>query len=66
VAHPELIVSDIKYGIESAYFFWDSRHINPIADSDDVVKVTIAVNGGTNGIDDRKMRLKKIKALMGI
>jgi predicted chitinase len=66
VAHPELIVSDIKYGIESAYFFWDSRHINPIADSDDVVKVTIAVNGETNGIDDRKMRLKKIKALMGI
>ncbi len=66
IAHPELIVTDLNYGIESAYFFWDSRRINPIADSDDVVKVTEAVNGGTNGLDDRKIRLKKIKTVMGI
>jgi predicted chitinase len=66
VVHPDLIITEIKYGIESAFFFWDSHDINPIADSDDVVKVTIAVNGGTNGIDDRKIRLKKIKLVMGI
>jgi len=66
VAHPDLIVTDIKYGIESAYYYWDSRHINPIADSDDVVEVTKAVNGGNIGLDDRKMRLKKIKTVMGI
>jgi predicted chitinase len=66
VAHPDLIVTDTKYGIESAYFFWDSRNINAIADSDDAVKVTIAVNGGTIGLDDRKLRLKKIKTAIGI
>ncbi len=66
VAHPELIVTEPRYGIESAYFSWYSRNINPIADSDDVVEITIAVNGGTNGIDDRKMRLKNIKTVMGI
>jgi predicted chitinase len=66
VAHPELIATDIQYGIESAFFFWDSRNINAIADSDDVIKVTEAVNGGTIGLEDRKMRLQKIKAAMGI
>lgn len=65
VAHPEL-VTETKYGIESAYSFWDWRNINPIADSDDVVKVTFAVNSGTCGLDDRKMRLKNIKTAMGI
>lgn len=66
VAHPDLIVTDIKYGIESAYYYWDSRHINSIADTDDVVEVTKAVNVGDIGLDDRKMRLKKIKTVMGI
>lgn len=63
VATPELLVTT-QYGIESAFFFWDSRKINSIADSDDVVKVTEAVNGGQIGLDDRKMRLKKVKAAM--
>ncbi|HJY84134.1 MAG TPA: lytic enzyme [Candidatus Binatia bacterium] len=66
VANPDLLITDMQYGIESAFYFWDARNINPIADSDDVTKVTEAVNGGLNGLPDRKARLEKVKRALGI
>jgi len=66
VAEPDLLLTHPQYGIESAYFFWDARRINRIADADDVVKVTMAVNGGTIGLPDREARLKKLKKALGI
>ena len=66
VNNPELLASEQKYGIESAFFYWDSRGINAIADSDNVENVTTAVNGGLNGLADRKARLDKIKHALGI
>lgn len=66
VANPDLLVTDTKYGIESAYFFWDARRINAIADSDNVRDVTIAVNGGLNGLPDREARLTRVKKALGI
>jgi predicted chitinase len=66
VANPELLGSDIRYGIESAFFFWDFRNINAIADTDDVTKVTLAVNGGSNGLQDRQARLQRIKLALHV
>jgi predicted chitinase len=66
VANPDLLVSEPKYGIESAYFYWDSRNINAIADTDDVERVTIAVNGGLNGLAERQAALQRIKTELGI
>jgi predicted chitinase len=66
VANPDLLVTDTKYGIESAYFFWDSRGLNAIADSDNVGDVTTAVNGGLNGLPDREARLKRVKKALSI
>lgn len=66
VAHPDLLVSELKYGTESAFFFWDTRNINADADRDDLKAVTIDVNGGTNGLPDRRARLERIKKAMGI
>jgi predicted chitinase len=64
-ANPELL-NELAYGVESAFFYWDSRNINAIADTDNLTKVTIAVNGGTNGLTDREARLKRIKKELGI
>jgi len=66
VADPDLLLTDTKYGIESAYFFWGSRKINAIAYSDNVHDVTIAVNGGLNGLSDREARLQSVKKALGI
>jgi predicted chitinase len=66
VADPDLLVTQLKYGIESAFFFWDARNVNEEADQDDVEAVTIKINGGLNGLADRRQRLERIKQAMGI
>lgn len=42
--------------LESALWFWDSRNLNPIADTGDIVKLTKIINGGDIGLDDRRTR----------
>lgn len=64
VANPDLLVSEPKYGIESAFFFWDANNLNTIADTDKINDVTMAVNNGLNGLADRVARLTRIKKVM--
>ncbi len=66
VESPDLLVTDHQYGIESAFYFWDARNLNAVADADDVRDVTIKVNGGLNGLPDREARLKNVKEALGI
>jgi predicted chitinase len=66
VAEPELLMSERKYAIESAFYYWDARTVNALADLDDLEQVTRAVNGGLNGLEDRGVRLASIKKALGI
>lgn len=60
---PALLAED-KYAALSAAWYWDWRNINSAAESDDVTRVTRLINGGTVGLDDRKARLDKAKAVL--
>ncbi|WP_202033862.1 glycoside hydrolase family 19 protein [Massilia sp. Dwa41.01b] len=66
VADPDLLLSELKYAIESAFHYWETRKVNALADLDDLEGVTRAVNGGLNGLDDRGARLARIKKALGI
>ena len=66
VAQPDLVMSELKYAIESAFYYWDARTVNTLADLDDLEQVTRAVNGGLNGLEDRGARLASIKKVLGI
>lgn len=66
VANPDLLVSNIGYAVESAFYFWDSANVAVSADADDINAVTLKINGGLNGLDDRRARLIKIKAVLGL
>jgi predicted chitinase len=66
VANPDLLSTELKYGIESAFFFWNARNINEIADRDNIEEVTRKVNGGLNGLSDRKLRLARVRQALGI
>lgn len=58
VKNPELVAENPAL---SAGWYWSSRKINKHADRDDVVSVTLAINGGKNGLEDRKQWLAKFK-----
>lgn len=66
VMEPDLLMSELKYAIESAYYYWDARTVNALADLDDLEQVTRAVNGGLNGLEDRGARLANIKKILGV
>jgi putative chitinase len=42
--------------IESACWFWNKNGLNILADKSDIVGLTKKINGGTIGLDDRKLR----------
>lgn len=63
INHPE-IAADPEHSVHIACDYWGSRCINPLADRDDIVAVTKAINGGLNGLDDRRAQLVRAKALL--
>lgn len=47
--------------LEIACLYWSDRGINAMADEDDLYRVTRAINGGTNGLADRRHYLTLAK-----
>lgn len=56
-----LIAKIPKYAVDVSLWFWDKRNLNTYADNDDLRSVTRRVNGGYNGLDDRKQYLDRAK-----
>ncbi len=44
--------------------FWDWKGLNALCDSGDIVKVTRRINGGTNGLADRRAWLDKVRRVL--
>ena len=59
------IVAIPSVGLLVACKFWSDNGLNELADKDDVVSITKRINGGTNGLADRKAKLELIKGMMG-
>jgi putative chitinase len=62
VTDPEK-AADSEISLRIACEYWKSRKINACADKDDVVAVTKKINGGTNGIADRRTCLAVAKKM---
>lgn len=56
---PELLELP-EYAVQSAIWYWRTHHLNRYADSSDFVGLTRKINGGLNGLEDRKKRLRQI------
>ena len=54
------LLEEPQYAVESACYFWKSNNLNALADEDDIVAVTKRINGGVNGLDDRKRYYDKL------
>ena len=60
---PELAAEPVL-SLRIACEFWKSKNINAACDGDDVLRVTKIVNGGTNGLDDRRALTSKAKTAL--
>jgi putative chitinase len=49
--------ADAVTSVRIACQYWRERKIGPMADDDDLIRVTRAINGGSNGLDDRRRYL---------
>lgn len=59
-----LAVAEPYWGFLAATFYWTvSRNMNSFADRRDLLGATKAVNGGTNGVDDRRNFYNRALAL---
>ena len=66
VSEPELVATEPALAVDAACWFWETRKINALADADDVEAVTRKVNGGLNGLADRKAYLHRAKFFLGL
>lgn len=58
ISNPDQLQSDVN-AARSAAWFWQSRNCGQYAD--DIQRVTQLINGGNNGINDRKARFELAK-----
>jgi predicted chitinase len=67
VSNPDLLLSDLEYGVESAFVYWAvNRGVNSVADAGDVAAVTQQINGGQNGHAERLSAYNKVAPLLGL
>lgn len=64
VNRPERVAEDNVVAALAACWFWQSRGLNELADKDDLLTITKRINGGTNGLEDRKKRLERVKKIL--
>jgi putative chitinase len=55
------VSTDPLLAVDAAGWFWQTHKLNEIADTDDVNEVTKVINGGYNGLADRKDYLKRAR-----
>lgn len=65
VNHPEKVAQFPLNQIASMWF-WQTHDLNKWADADDADKITKIINGGTNGLANRKFLLRRFKKEFGI
>lgn len=63
VAKPELLEQPVG-AVKSAMWYWQTRGLNAWADKDDVLTITKRINGGTNGLADRRKYLARAKRVL--
>jgi putative chitinase len=58
------LLEDPDKGMRAACIFWTDKGCNSFADADNIDGLTQRINGGTNGLPDRKTALTRAKAIL--
>jgi putative chitinase len=60
-ASAKLVSTDANLAVDVACWFWNKKGLNKFADADNVNAITKRINGGFNGLKDRKAILSRAK-----
>ena len=60
LGNPELAAEPVL-SLKIACEFWKKKKLNPFCDADDIVELTRRINGGSNGLPDRRVLTAKAK-----
>jgi putative chitinase len=60
------LAADPPTSLVVACEFWTQHGLNALADADNIVSITQRINGGQNGIGDRRACLARAKAALGL
>lgn len=65
IANPESLEKPGAASYSAAWFWW-FHHLNRLADIDAFEKITRVINGGLNGIEDRKKHYARAKKVLEV
>ncbi|MET4634954.1 glycoside hydrolase family 19 protein [Kaistia defluvii] len=57
--------ANVANSVRIACEYWKAKGLNALADANNIEAITRKINGGTNGLKDRKAYLEKARAIMG-
>lgn len=60
---PDLL-AEPDTGMRAGCIYWRERGCNALADADDIEALTHRINGGENGLDARKVALRRAKSIL--
>jgi putative chitinase len=55
-----------EVGFRVAAWYWDSRKLNTLADKNDFIGITRAINGGLNGLEDRQRYHERARKALNV
>lgn len=55
------LATELSLAVQAAVWFWNRHGLNTLADADDLVAITKKINGGLNGLEDRRRKLERAK-----
>ena len=55
------LLEETRHAVESACYFWKANNLNAFADKNDIEGVTRRINGGLNGLNERRIYFNTIK-----
>lgn len=59
IDNPDQVATDKNVCIKVACWYWTMRNINISCDKKDIITMTKLINGGTIGLEDRRIRFNK-------
>ncbi|MCY1225878.1 hypothetical protein D9M72_380890 [compost metagenome] len=65
VREPQLL-EEPDWAVQSAGWFWFSKELNTLADAGEFVRITRIINGGTNGLAERREIWARARQVLGV